>query len=285
MLHDLVLYNDRFVSSREPVLPLGHVGLFTGWGVFTTLRVYEGIPFAFERHWDRLARDARLLNVTMPPDREVLRSRLIELARQNCCPEAKMRLNIVRSLPRLWESTGSAPESDVVAFTAEVDEPPRAAALSLHADGRHTGSRFAGTKTLSWAHNLTLFERAMGSGFTDVLLLNELGEVSECTSANVFVVRDGTTLTPFLASGALPGVTRQVMLEELGEPIEERTLRESDLYDADEVFITSSTRELVPVGRIGDRLLRGPWPATERLRARFHAYVRKYVRSARSGAA
>ncbi len=285
MLHAIVLYNDRFVASREPVLPLGHVGLFTGWGVFTTLRVYEGVPFAFERHWDRLERDARLLHVPMPPDRDELLHRLTGLIRRNGCPEAKMRLNIVRSLPRLWESSGAEPESDVVAFTADVDVPPPSASLLLHADGRHTGSRFAGTKTLSWAHNLTLFERASGSGFTDVLLLNELGEVCECTSANVFVVRDGTVVTPFLASGALPGVTRQVMLEELAEPISEGTLRESDLYEADEVFITSSTRELVPVARIGDRKQDGPWPVTERLRDRFRAYVSEYVRSARQSGA
>ncbi len=276
-----MLYNERFVSSREPVLPLGHIGLFTGWGVFTTLRVYEGIPFAFERHWERLARDAQLLNVTMPAEREGLRGRLIELTGRNRCPEARMRLNIVRSWPRLWEGEGAKPESDVVAFTSDVDEPPPTASLLLQADGRHTGSRFAGTKTLSWAHNLTLFERASGSGFTDVLLLNELGEVSECTSANVFVVRGGSVVTPLLASGALPGVTRQVILEELGEPIGEGTLRESDLYEADEVFITSSTRELVPVSRIGDRAKSGPWPVTDRLRDRFRNYVREYVRSAR----
>ncbi len=285
MLHDLVLYNERFVSTREPVLPLGHVGLFTGWGVFTTLRVYEGIPFAFERHWERLDRDAALLNVTMPPDREALRRSLVELARRNRCPEAKMRLNIVRSLPRLWESSESDPESDVVVFTAGLDPAPKTAALSLQADGRHTGSRFAGTKTLSWAHNLTLFEKAAGSGFTDMLLLNERGEVSECTSANVFAVRDGVTVTPFLASGALPGVTRQVILGELGEPIEEAVLSESDLLGADEVFITSSTREIVPVVRIGEHRLDGPWPVAERLRARFREYVSEYVRSARSAAA
>ena len=196
-----------------------------------------------------------------------------------------MRLNIVRSLPRLWEGSRSAPESDVVAFTADLDPPPKSAALALHADGRHTGSRFAGTKTLSWAHNLSLFEKASGSGYTDMLLLNELGEVSECTSANVFVVRNGLIVTPFLASGALPGVTRQVTLAELGEPIEEATLRESDLYEADEVFITSSTREIVPVVRIGTHAFDGPWPVTERVRARFREYVREYVRSVRGEAA
>lgn len=276
-----MLYNDRFVSSQEPVLSLGKVGLFTGRGVFTTLRVYRGIPFAFERHWDRLERDAKLLAVEMPPDRHELRARLIDLARRNGCPESKIRLNIVRCSVRLWESHSTARGSDVVAYSANFVPGPETAALCVLPDGRHAKSRFAGTKTLSWAHNLTIFESAVRSGYSDALLLNEFGDVSECTSANIFAVRDGVTVTPPLSSGALPGVTRDVMLRELDEPVEEGTLRESDLYEADEVFITSSTRELLPVDRIGERALPGPWPVMEGLRARLRDYIAEYVRSAR----
>lgn len=280
MLHDLALYNDRFVSNREPVLSLGQIGLFTGWGVFTTLRVYRGIPFAFERHWDRLRRDANLLAVEMPPDRDALRDRLIELARRNHCPEAKIRLNIVRRNPPLWESEFTVPGSDVVAFMANLVPGRETAALRVQAEGRHAKSPFAGTKTLSWADNLTMFEGASRAGYSDALVLNESGEVSECTSANIFAVRDGVTVTPFLSSGALAGITREVMLSELDEAVQEGTLRESDLYEADEVFITSSTRELLPVDRIGERRLAGPWPVMERLRARLREYIADYVRAA-----
>lgn len=279
--HDLALYNGRFVSSRDPLLPLGQAGLFTGWGVFTTLRIYAGIPFAFERHWERLTRDAGLLAVEMPKDRDALRDRLIELARRNRCPEAKMRLNIVRADPGIWESVRTGRASNVAAFSADLVPGPDTAALCVRAQGRHAGSRFAGTKTLSWVHNLALFRAAQDSGYADALLLNEFDHVSECTSANVFIVRDGVTVTPPLSSGALPGITREVMLGELGEPVEEATLRESDLYAADEVFITSSTRELLPVDRIGDRPLPGPWPVMERLRGKLQEYVAGYVRSAR----
>ena len=279
--HDLALYNGRFVSSRDPLLPLGQAGLFTGWGVFTTLRIYAGIPFAFERHWERLTRDAGLLAVEMPKNRDALRAGLIELARRNRCPEAKMRLNIVRATPGIWESVRTGRPSNVAAFSADLVPGPDTAALCVRAHGRHAGSPFAGTKTLSWVHNLALFRAAQDSGYADALLLNEFGHVSECTSANVFIVRDGVTVTPPLSSGALPGITREVMLGELGEPVEEATLRESDLYAADEVFITSSTRELLPVDRIGDRPLPGPWPVMERLRGRLQEYVAGYVRSAR----
>lgn len=281
--HELALYNDRFVSSRDAVLPLGQGGLFTGWGVFTTLRIYRGIPFAFERHWERLSRDAGLLAVAMPADRDSLRSMLMELVRRNKCPEAKLRLNIVRADPGLWGTVRSGRASNVVAFSAGLVVPgPEAAALCVHPEGRHARSPFAGAKTLSWVHNLVAFEAAQQSGYADALLLNELGDVSECTSANIFIVRDGVTITPPLSSGALPGITREVMLSELGEPVQEGTLRESDLYGADEVFITSTTRELLPVNRIGDRRLPGPWPVMDRLRGRLRQYIGDYIRSAGS---
>ena len=276
-----MLFNDRFVPSSEPVLPLGHAGLFTGWGVFTTLRVYQGVPFAFERHWERLSRDAGLLNVEMPPDRDRLRARLVELARRNRCPEARMRLNVVRRAPGLWAPPVEDRPSDVVAFTAGLTPGPETAALAPQADGRHARSPFAGTKSLSWAHNLTLFENAARSGYSDALLVNERSEVSECSSANVFAVRAGVTVTPFLASGALPGVTREVMLRELDARVEEGTLRLEDLYRADEVFITSSTRELMPVDRIGEREIGGAWPVMESLRERLRDYIAGYVRDAR----
>ena len=281
VIHRFVLHNDAIVPSDEAVLRPGQVGVFTGWGVFSTLRIYRGIPFAFERHWARLARDAALLHVDMPPSRAALRSQLIELVARNRCPEAKMRVNVMRSQGGLFEGPGSGRATDVVAFTADLSGDPGRVALALQSHGRDSKSLFAGTKTLSWAHNLTLFENAQRAGFADALLLNERGEVSECTSANIFAVRDGVTLTPPLASGPLPGVTRAVMLEELNEPVEDQVLHPDDLYAADEIFITSSTRELVPVTRIGDQALRATaWPVMERLRSSLREYINDYLKAA-----
>ncbi len=281
VIHGSVLYNDRIVGSGEKLLRPGQVGLFTGWGVFTTLRIYGGVPFAFERHWDRLSRDARALNIEMPPSRDRLHGRLFELVESNRCPESKMRLNILRSRGGLFEGPGSGRHTDVVAFTADLVPSPPTVALDLQAHGRHAASRFAGVKTLSWVQNLVFFENARRDGFADALLLNERGEVSECSSANVFAVRDGVTYTPPRASGLLPGVTRRVMLEELDEAVQETALTLEDLWAADEVFITSSTRELVAVDRIADRRLGATrWPVMDRLRAALGRYIAAYVAAA-----
>jgi branched-chain amino acid aminotransferase len=131
-------------------------------------------------------------------------------------------------------------------------------------------------------------ENAQRQGFDEVILLNERGEVAECTSANIFAVKDGVTCTPPLSSGPLPGVTRAVMLEELnvaGAPVQERILRPDDLYTADEVFITSTTRELLPVHEIAGREISrggGAWPVMHRLQAALTACIRRYIERAKA---
>ncbi len=287
MIHANVLYNDRIVPSDEAILRPGQLGLLAGWGVFTTLRIYKGIPFAFERHWDRLQRDAHLLHIEIPIERAELRRRVLQLVDRNACPEASMRLCIVRSQGGVFEGPGSGNQSDIVAFTIDVPRRQETVSLSVQENGRHAESPFAGTKTLSWSHNLTFVEIAKQKGFSEVILLNERGEVAECTSANIFAVRNGVTYTPPLSSGPLPGITRLAMLEELSERIEERVLHRSDLVDADEVFITSTVRELMPVERIADRTLKaaekGQWPVMEGLRSSLRRYIEKYTAEAIAG--
>ena len=126
-----------------------------------------------------------------------------------------------------------------------------------------------------------MFEDARREGFDEVILLNERSEVAEYTSANIFAVQDGVTYTPPLDSGLLPGVTREVMLGELrsSPEVQERVLSVDDLLEAEEVFITSSTRELLPVVRIGETRLKagGAWPVMDRLGRELREYRDRYT--------
>ena len=282
-MHPYVLYNDQIVRSTEPLLRAGQLGLLSGWGVFTTLRIYDGVPFAFERHWQRLSRDAELLHISLARKPGQVRDGLLRLIEANGANEATLRLCVVRSEGGFWEGPGSGNPSDVVALTNTLQHWKDSVSLSVAENARHADSPFAGTKTLSWAHNLTLVETAKNEGFDEVILLNERGEAVECTSANLFAVKDGRTCTPPLSSGPLPGVTRTVMLEELDlvdTPVVEKVLRLEDLHEADEVFITSTTRELLPVHRILDRELVGAaadWPVMKKLRQALRDYIEGYI--------
>jgi len=287
-MHANLLVQDEIRPSGKPSLTPGQIGLLSGWGVFTTLRIYDGVPFAFERHWERMSRDAALLNVKLPGSREKVRRRLLRLIAANQAFDAVMRVCVVRNTGGFWAGPGPSGEPTLVALTSDLPQWRESVALDLVEHGRHAASPFAGTKTLSWAHNLTLAENAAKEGFGEALLLNERGEAAECTSANIFAVIDGVTCTPPLSSGPLPGVTRAIMLEELrlpSFPVAERVLRPEEIYAAGEVFITSTTRHLLPVERIRDRRVgkgepRG-WPVMHSLQAALGDYISAYVRQVR----
>lgn len=273
-MHPNVLYNDRVVPAAEKILSPGQIGLLSGWGVFTTLRICDGVPFEFERHWARMTKDSKLLHVPLH-DRERTRRLLGELIRANHAENSVARMCIVRNQGGFWEGPGISSAAALIVLTAALKSWPASMRLAVAPQARHAASTFAGAKVLSWAYNLTLVEDAQSRGFDEVILLNEREEVAECTSANIFAVIGGKTCTPPLSSGCLPGVTRGVLLEEIGG-IEERPLRLDDLYHATEVFVTSTTRELLPISEIDGRKIPSG-PVCARLQRAFTDYVRRYI--------
>lgn len=256
------------------------MGLLSGWGVFSTLKVADGVPFAFERHWARITRDAANLHVPLPADPEKIRQKLLELVEANRAFDSTLRIAIVRNGGGMWAAPAIGRASDVIALTADSKDWGVGVKLASQTHARHAASQFAGAKILSWAMNLTWLENAQQRGFDEVVLLNERGEVAECTSANIFAANDGEVATPPLASGCLPGITREVLLGEIHVPgirIVEKTLRLEDLIAAEEVFITSTTRDLLPVVQIEDQPVGRSHGTRTALAAAFGDYVRKYV--------
>ncbi len=279
-MHRFLLHNSEIHETSDSVLSPGQVGLLSGWGVFSTIKVIDGVLFAWERHWARMSRDARVLRVPMPADSERVRRDLLRLVEHNDAGNATLRLSVVRNGGGTWEGPPSGRPSDVIAFTADLKHWGQAVRLDWVPEARHAASMFRGTKILSWAMNLTWLEEAQSRGFDEVVLLNERGEVAECTSANLFIANGHDVWTPPLDSGCLPGVTRELLLAEVhaeGYAIREKTLYPQDLEEADEVFITSTTRDLLAVNRLGtmDRVNRGG--AREALSAAFSRLCDQYV--------
>ena len=275
-IHRYVLHNGRICEASEGGLFPGQLGLLAGWGVFSTLRVKDRALFAWQWHWDRLSRDARLLNVAMPPDADSVERDLIRLVDSNEAPDCTLRLVVVRNGGGLWEGPASGRESDVIALTAGLKKWGTSVRLGVQPNARHSASDFARAKMLSWAPNLRWFERAQEQGLDEVILLNEFGNVAECTSANVFAVIGDRVFTPPLADGCLPGITREVLLDEIHLPgieITERSLTVEELQGADEVFITSTTRGLLRVREIAGRDLDGEDKVRERLSSAFQIYL------------
>lgn len=300
-MHRFLLHNDDVRDAGDLIVSPGQLGLLNGWGVFSTLRVYSGVMFQWERHWARMRRDAIRLRVPFPDDPAWLEQRLHRLIEANQAWNATLRVVIVRNRGgaslKMWEGPATSREFDAIAFTADVNPwSSQGVRLGLVPNARYAANEFAGAKILSWSQNLTWFERAHEQGFDEVVLLNERGKVAECTSANVFAVNlddqgNARVWTPPLSSGCLPGVTRAVLLEELPDApdaraariqVAEKTLMPADLEAADEVFITSTTRELLPVASVdglnlGLQRRQSPGEVRLALQTAFTEHVRAYV--------
>ncbi len=280
MIHPKVLHNDEIRGASELMLSPGQLGLLAGWGIFTTIRVYDGVLFAFDRHWERMKHDAGLLRIPFPADRVRFEENLLRLVEANHARNSSLRVVVVRNRGGFWEGPGVTRDLDVIALTADVNDWGRAVRLGMIANARHAASPFAGTKILSWAYNLTWYEQAHVDGYDEVVLLNERGEVSECTSANIFAVFGSKVVTPPLSSGCLPGITRHCLLHHVAAPgftVEEGTLMPDDLTRADQVFITSTTREMLAVEHIQGVQVRNQSDACTILQKAFSDYIDHYV--------
>ena len=280
-MHPYLLHNDEIRPTRDSVIAPGQIGFLNGWGVFTTIRVYGGVMFAWERHWARMVRDAKKMYVPMPHRAEWLAERLYKLIDANGAQEATLRVAIVRNKGGMFEGPGIEREFDVIAFTRDVADWGDGVKLGIVPQARHAACEFAGVKFISWAQNLAWYERAHRQGLDEMVLLNERNEVSECTSANIFTVFGDHVYTPaLLSSGCLAGVTRDILLNDIhipGVEIGEHSLLPADLQSADEVFITSTTREILPVAAIDILPIKGGRTMIGRLRNAFTAYHVQYT--------
>lgn len=287
-MHKFVFHNDRILPLNEVRLSPGQAGLLNGWGIFTTLRIYDGQPFAFERHWKRLSKDARFIQLPLDFSPAFVLGRLRELLAANAVKEGCVRVYFLYNKIGFWCSDEPFPVTDFLMYTTDLPSRVGPTQLAVQAHGRHAANPLTGAKVTSWLQNVWSLEQAHQRGFEEVLMLNERGEVTECTAANVFSVRGGRVATPPLSSGCLAGVSRETLLElgpEIGLPITEKTLTLDDLHQADEVFLSSTTRQVQPVRQIEDHNVPlAPGPVTERFAQAFSDCVARYFAQRASGA-
>ena len=281
MIHRYIFHNDKLLPIENVRLSPGQAGLLCGWGIFTTMRISRGEAFAYERHWRRLEKDAGLIRMPMTYTAAKVRVHLHDVIRANNVVEGCVRIYFVYNQIGFWQGSEPRTPVDLIIYSAPLPQYNEPVRLALRTHGRHAGSPLAGVKSISWLLNVWAVAEAQKEGFDEVVLLNERGEVAECTAANIFMVKNRKVFTPPLNSGCLEGVTRGILFEiapEAGIPIAERSLRPEDLYSADEVFISSTNRNLIGVGEIaGNRIAAAPGPVTQQLEELFAAHVGDYV--------
>jgi len=270
--------NDGIVESRDAVVSVLDHGFTVADGVFETLVVRRGRPFALTRHLRRLSASA--LGLGLPePDLAMVREAVHTVCEVNAhelAAAARMRITYTSGPAPLGSERGSQGCSLVVAVAPAGTWPP-AATVAVVPWPRNERSAVAGLKTTAYAENVVMLEAAHHLGAGEALMPNTRGSLCEGTGSNVFVVMDGRVLTPPLSSGCLAGITRELVLEWCSRelPVEEADLPIGVLHTAEEAFLTSSTRDVQPIGAIVgegfDRRFDAPGELTARASAIFAA--------------
>lgn len=237
-------------------------------GIFETLKVVDSVPFALTRHLRRLRRSAAAMDLTIPTDDVVRHAVLQVLDANDIGALGRMRITCTAGVAPLGSDRDDALTTLVIAMALAKPWPDTTSAVTVPWT-RNERSAIAGVKSTSYAENVLALRRAHLAGASEAIFANTRGELCEGTGTNVFVVADGELLTPPLASGCLAGITRELVLEWSGA--REETLPLEVLQIADEVFLTSSTRDVHPLARIDDRDLAAPGPMTAQVAAVFRA--------------
>ena len=256
------------------ISPFDH-GLLVGDGVFETLRVYGGKPFAWRRHLDRLELSARGLGLPAP-DRTILRDATDAVVRANALSDARLRITITGGIQPLG-SERRAVQPTVIVAASEVGTVVPTIGVVIVPWARNELGATAGLKTISYAENVRALAFAQERRAGEAVFPNTRGELCEATGSNVFVVRAGVLRTPPASAGCLLGVTRGLVLElARAQNIEcdETTLPLSALADADEAFLTSTIRQVQAIASVdGHALPQAPGPLTTRLADEFEQLV------------
>ena len=295
-----VYVNGKITRADEAVVPVYDHGFLYGEGIYETLRTYNRAPFLYERHLARLRASAARLQLDVPFDDEALRGWMNdtvtaagEMVGTPGMNEAYIRVLLTRGVGELTYDLKSTPAPTLVIIVKPLEEP----AARVFNDGipialvqvlrNHPGSVNPIIKSNNLLNNALAMQEANRRGAEEGLMCNYRGELSECSQANFFMVRNGVALTPRSQAGLLEGITRAYLFDvgkDVGVEVREEMLFPKDLEPGliDEAFITSTTRELSPVTRIDDRTIGSgrPGPVTKKLLEGYRKRARALTQAA-----
>ena len=288
-----VYVNGTISPADTAVIPVLDHGFMYGEGVYEVLRTYGGVPFLYHRHVTRLRNSAGYLHLDVPFDDRTLQSWIDQTAAAAAISgDTYVRILLTRGIGDLTYDVRATPAPSIVIVVKPQEAPP----ARVRAEGirivlvpilrNHPGSVNPIIKSNNLLNNALAMQEAHRRGGEEALMCNYRGELSECSQSNVFLIRDGVALTPKSQAGLLEGITRAFLFEvgkEIGIEVKDTTLMPADLDSADEVFITSTTREISPVVRVDDRVIGDgrPGPITLQL---WDAYHRRALEMTSAGA-
>lgn len=280
-----VYINGRLVDKEDAKVSVYDHGLLYGDGVFEGLRSYSGKVFRLDRHLDRLYESARAIWLEIPIKQSDLANAVNDTLRANSLEDAYIRLVVTRGAGSLGLDPNRTSDPQVIIITDKIALYP----AELYERGldiitastirNHPAALSPRIKSLNYLNNILAKIEGLQAGCIEALMLNTKGEVAECTGDNIFLVRRKELLTPPIDAGILEGVTREAVIEaarKAGMTVREIALTRHDVYVADEVFLTGTAAEVIPVVNIDNRQIGNgePGPVTRDLMQRFKHMTR-----------
>jgi branched-chain amino acid aminotransferase len=277
-MNTAVNVNGQLFDREHAVISVFDHGFLYGEGIYETLRTYNGRPFLFDRHMRRLRHSASLMALPVPMDDRAIEARLFETMQAaglgDGGREAYLRILVTRGVGDLSYDPSACPVPSIIVIAKPQVDPPvavyeRGVNVALVSIVRnHPDTVNPVIKSNNLLNNALAMQEAVRAGAFEGVMRNYRGELAECTTANLFVVRHGSACTPPLDAGLLPGITREFLFEvgaEANVPVVEATLKDGDLLGADEAFLTSTTREIVPIVGVDGRQIGDgrPGPVTQ----------------------
>lgn len=273
--------NGLITAPEDAKISVLDHGLLFGDSVYETLRTYQGKPFLFSRHFARLERSAAGVDLRLPWSK----SKTLEEIRRTLAPgESRIRFMVTRGIGEVVPDTETCADPSVIIIVVPLIVPPERVyeeGVDVVISSVKRSARFADIKTGSLIHQvLARREAKMKGAYEAILLADE--KLSDGITSNIYMVRDGKILTPSRDAGIVEGITRGVVLDlaaGMGMPIAEGLFGVDDIARADEMFITSSTREVVPVARVDGKPVGDgrPGPVTRRLLGAYRAAVERLI--------
>ena len=283
----MIYLNNKLVPAGKAVISVFDHGFLYGDGIYETLRAYKGVVFMFDEHIDRLFRSASLIELSIPMSPDAIKKAVYKTMEANRLKEAVIRITISRGAGPIGLDPGLCPKPTFVIFAGQFKEYPgqyykKGVKIAI-ADTRRNYSRALDPqiKSLNFLNNVLAKIEAKKKGAYEALMLNYRGYIAEGTITNIFFTRSDILCTPSPDVGILDGITRRIILEsarELKIKTREGRFKPEDIFDSQEVFISNTTMEVMPVAEIHKmKKFPGPGRVTRLLHQAYRKKVADYI--------
>jgi branched-chain amino acid aminotransferase len=285
MSEQLVYIDGTFYPKAEAKVSVFDHGFLYGDGVFEGIRAYHGKVFRLDAHIVRLYESAKAIGLTIPVTPEEMSNIVIESCRRNGIANGYIRLVVSRGVGDLGLNPYLCPKASVICIAATIQLYPAALyesgldIVTVATPRNHPEALNPRIKSLNYLNNIMAKMEAIRAGVQEAIMLNLQGYVAECTGDNIFIFRNGKLVTPPATEGALEGITRNAVIDlarKQGLDVREERMSRFDIYTADEMFLTGTGAELIPVVKVDGREIGkgGVGPVFKALLADFHSLVK-----------